>query len=186
MRRGRHIWTDFDVAETPLSIAAVHWPSRIVPTGYNGRIEYARALQRRFRRALEIDKAAPVVVMGDFNDEPFDDSLTNHLQGTRDRTAVKRNNDLLYNPFWRLLGENLAFEDDGAACAGSHFWECHAANDWYTFDQALVSSGLLQGVGWTLIESATSILPLEQLRTPARKFRLKFDHLPIAMQLEHR
>ncbi len=178
------LWLETKIDDALLALAAVHWPSRVVPQGANARMACGRVLQDRYQQSRTDDKHLPVLIIGDFNDEPFNDSLTMHLQGTRDRTAALRNDTLLYNPFWRLLGQNRASgPDDLTSCAGSHFWKAHPSTDWYTVDQALVSSSLLRGTGWTLLESETSIVAIERLRTPSRNFRLGFDHLPIAMKL---
>jgi len=49
-----------------------------------------------------------VIVIGDFNDEPFSDAMQSQLRGVRERRLVHGDPDreLLYNPFWRKLGEH--------------------------------------------------------------------------------
>jgi hypothetical protein len=44
-----------------------------------------------------------VIILGDFNDEPFDAPLSNHLMATRDR-ALAGKSHLLYNPLLAIVG----------------------------------------------------------------------------------
>jgi hypothetical protein len=49
---------------------------------------------------------APVLAMGDFNDEPFDPSLVRHALSTRQPAKVTsaRENPLLWNLMWPIVG----------------------------------------------------------------------------------
>jgi hypothetical protein len=178
-------YAELEIDGAALHLIASHWPSRIVPQE-GPRAACGAAVQSRLRE-LSTAGAAPLVVVGDFNDEPFDHSLTRSLQGTRDRHAVRNNSDLLYNPFWRALGERYPMEAEPPLLgAGTHYSTITPSSGWYTFDQALVSSALLQGSGWTLVEPRTTVLPLDQLRTKLGRPRLEFDHFPIVVTLEWR
>lgn len=180
------LWVDVEIDGLPLALVASHWPSRRWNPAKEFRTACGGALQSQFRRAREADENAPVLIVGDFNDEPFDDSLTSNLYGTRDRSKARGNADLFYNPFWRMLGESHPLGIESAATfAGSHFAAIHPGTDWHTFDQALVSSSLLRGQGWTLVEDSTAILGVERLRTKSRGFTRKFDHLPIVVMLDY-
>lgn len=180
------IIVDFVIAGRPLLIVVAHWPSRVVGHHEGSRMACGTTLQGYFRKVREEDRHAPLVIIGDFNDEPFDYSLTTGLHGTRDRASARANEDLLYNPFWRLLGENQAGEPSGLArFAGSYYSTIDRSTCWYTFDQALVSSSLLQGNGWTLNERETTILSTDLLRTERGGFRYGFDHLPIVVRLDY-
>lgn len=181
------LWIDFEISSKQLTVAAIHWPSRKRKDNEGTRLRCAAAVRARFDQARASNINAPVMMIGDFNDEPFDVSLVTHLLGTRDRNAVRKHDKYLYNPFWRLLGENRAVgADDAGSFAGSHFWEYERNTSWYTLDQALVSAALLRGTGWTLVEEETAIVAIHRLRTESLRFRNRFDHLPIALALEHR
>jgi hypothetical protein len=59
------------------------------------------------QRVLEVrGLRTPVLVMGDFNDEPFDTSLVRHALSTRQRAKVTsaRENPLLWNLMWPIAG----------------------------------------------------------------------------------
>ncbi len=127
------------------------------------------------------------MVLGDFNDEPFNESMSTALLGSRDRNLVRKVPQLLYNPFWRLMGERQVLEEekDGRLGAGTHYFEGTVATHWHTYDQFLVSASLLSGPGWVLKEGGTRIWqkpPL--LRSPGR-FASSFDHFPILGVLTH-
>lgn len=153
----------------PLSVLVNHWPSRLSSDGLAGReaaAHYAAGLvdeKVRFtlremwdkdRAQLDIptqDEAlararAPVLVMGDFNDEVFDSSLAIldstpdpgpvvddlSLRGRSDRdrfVSYRGSTPRLLNPFWRY-----------AAGGGSYY----RSPRWRTYDQILLSRGLLE------------------------------------------
>ena len=86
-----------------------HWPSRSggqhESAGY--RAIAGETLGYFHERALEVHgSATPVLAMGDFNDEPFDDSLVRHALSTRQRAKVMsaRENPLLWNLMWPVAG----------------------------------------------------------------------------------
>lgn len=89
-----------------------HWPSRS-----GGRYESAgyraiagETLSYFHRRAREVHgDHTPVLVMGDFNDEPFDDSLTRHALSTSQRAKVVNATTAprLWNLMWPIAGQAL-------------------------------------------------------------------------------
>jgi hypothetical protein len=173
---------DLVETETRAYLFFVHWPSRMVPTHELVRGKLGEELCRTVRDARG-DNSFPVVVLGDFNDEPFDQSLA-FLQCSRDRSLVRRKPDLLYNPFWRWLGEQQPLAEEGATrrCAGTHHWKSGLLTHWFTFDQALVSASLLGGGPWTLCEERTGVLQWPPLLAKGR-ICSGFDHFPIVVTL---
>lgn len=86
-----------------------HWPSRsggqYESAGY--RDIAGETLSFYHQRALEVHGAeTPALVMGDFNDEPFDASLVIHALSTRQRQrVVDADNPLLWNLSWSVIGD---------------------------------------------------------------------------------
>lgn len=75
----------------------------------------------------------PVILMGDFNDEPFNRSMREYLLGTRDDGLVRRSRSAprVFNLMWPLMdARNL-----GTYRYGS---------EWNMLDQFLVSKGMLR------------------------------------------
>jgi endonuclease/exonuclease/phosphatase family metal-dependent hydrolase len=89
--------------------------------------------------SLTLDKN--VVVMGDFNDEPFSPSLMEYLVASYDWSRVLRQRDLervaLYNCSWEWLM---------TAKPGSYFHERPFGSPWSMLDQMVVSPALLSGL----------------------------------------
>ncbi|GAA3525209.1 endonuclease [Aeromicrobium flavum] len=85
-----------------------HWPSRsggqFESAGY--RHIAGETLAYFHERVLEVHgPETPVLVMGDFNDEPFDVSLVTHALSTRQRNRVLNAEiPLLWNLSWPLIG----------------------------------------------------------------------------------
>jgi len=112
-----------------------HWPSR-----RGGELESAayramagETLAYFHDRIREIHgKDAAIIAMGDFNDEPFDRSLTDYALSERQAQKVlNANTPRLLNLMWPLLG----------AAIGTHYFDNYAN----VLDQFLISKGLLTG-----------------------------------------
>ncbi|MEB3195467.1 MAG: endonuclease/exonuclease/phosphatase family protein [Cyanobacteriota bacterium] len=122
-----------------------HWPSRsggnYESRGYRFTAGESLAyFHQRIREVVGVD--TPILAMGDFNDEPFDESLQKYAEATRERGDVERSRTAprFYNLSWwfrpietkdckgkkRLIYGTIYFEGNGAI-----------------FDQLLVSQGLL-------------------------------------------
>ncbi|MFI6013302.1 endonuclease/exonuclease/phosphatase family protein [Streptomyces sp. NPDC051243] len=125
-----------------------HWPSR-----RGGELESAayratagETLAYFHERALEVHGAhTPVLVMGDFNDEPFNVSLTQHALSTRQRTKVLNATTAprLWNLMWPIVGNDDRTESAGSEQtvrpAGTFYFE-NTAN---VLDQFLVNKNML-------------------------------------------
>jgi endonuclease/exonuclease/phosphatase family metal-dependent hydrolase len=120
-----------------LTIFATHWTSRVNAGTESGRDKYADTIYKAFAEMYHNNPSIDVLVSGDFNDTPHDESVVKHLHSTADVSAVRssRSEPLLYN---------LLASKDSAKGFGTHFYNGH----WYTFDQILVSPAMLQGNGW--------------------------------------
>lgn len=90
------------------SVFLNHWPSRsggaLESAGY--RAIAGETLSYFHQRAVEVHgDDTPVLVMGDFNDEPFDDSLVRHALSTRQRAKVLNGTSpRLWNLMWDSTG----------------------------------------------------------------------------------
>lgn len=116
-----------------LVVIGNHWPSRL---GGQYESEPYRMMagetlsyfHERIRQVYGKDVA--ILAMGDFNDEPFNRSLTEYARAEQTRTKVTRARSAKFlNLMWPLMGEGF----------GSYYGE----NDPKMLDQFLVSKGLL-------------------------------------------
>lgn len=178
-------------------LAAAHWRSDA------GNNEDADARRSRAAQALngaisESVKAlgqpdVPILVLGDFNAEPFAKQFGSDLPAARSRDVVQRHrprspSDLLfYNAAWRWLGEREAWdgEQKPPTIAGSYrLTDSKVPTAWRTFDQVLVSPSLLRDSGWCLDEKSLGIHVHEEVFDQVGScLRAPFDHLPIVGQL---
>lgn len=126
-----------------LHIIVNHWTSRF--GGYAATIPkrnyYADVARHLVDSILALNPAANVLLMGDFNDYPTDESMERHLRARRfastKATAQDANtihDDTLFNLMYHFVAQNNV---------GSHkhedFWGC--------LDQIVVTRGMLDGSG---------------------------------------
>ncbi|MGH9118783.1 MAG: endonuclease/exonuclease/phosphatase family protein [Acidimicrobiales bacterium] len=204
-----------------LVVIASHWPSRRLgqlesqPTRITVAENIAFLVRDHVRfsstdyleRRAQGDLAAvrerfdtPVLIMGDFNDEPSDRSVVHHLQASSeldrvvgptndidrfvDEVADYRNGDnWLYNPMWKFLPqENTGTFFLASTSSGERF-----ANRYQVLDQLVASRGLLIGDGPRLDVDSVAIHRTPSVATPSfrpRPFNRSTgkgtsDHLPL-------
>ncbi|MFN0057687.1 MAG: endonuclease/exonuclease/phosphatase family protein [Planctomycetota bacterium] len=184
------------VADTRLTILVNHWPSRTSGTQESAplRAAAARACRAAVERivareaGLTPGRDADVIVMGDFNDDPFDASVLEVLgaEFSRNKTLNYRDKMVLYNPSWSLC----ATPDQGTLYYNKD-WR------WNVFDQAILTKGLLDDVGFRFVEGSLAIHATDKMRDKYRR-PLRFkkqgkagewiegysDHFPIYGKLE--
>ncbi|MDO9153927.1 MAG: endonuclease/exonuclease/phosphatase family protein [Paludibacter sp.] len=108
-----------------------HWPSRIGgEDASRPRRNAAAALTRSIADSLfNVDPKAKIIIMGDLNDDPFNESCSVVLAAKKNLQDVKEGE--LYNPFWKMHEKgigSLAYNDQ-----------------WNLFDQIIISSQLARG-----------------------------------------
>jgi len=186
---GMHLLFVISPFPAPLHVFIVHWPSRrTVEANSPQRMLFGRNLQAHIDELSREGVRPPhVVILGDFNDEPFNDSLSAGLLGSRDRNLVRQRPRHLYNPFWRLLGERQVLEEEAGRRlgAGTHYYKGTMATHWHSYDQFLVSASLLSGPGWVLREGGTRIWQGPPLLKPRGGLAPRFDHFPIVGMLSY-
>jgi endonuclease/exonuclease/phosphatase family metal-dependent hydrolase len=169
-----------------LVVIGNHWPSRLggglESEAY--RIIAGETLAYFTSRIEEVQgDDTPILVMGDFNDEPGNRSLMDHAMSSRNRTQVLyASTPRLLNLMWPLLGRGL----------GSHFY----GGEINMLDQFLVSGGMLKSKSTfkTVDDSATVVQLPEMTSTGRYPAPIRFgrpssglnqngfsDHFPITM-----
>ena len=164
------------LVDTLVVIFAVHSHSRIGDARGIRRREVATIL----RAAIDISRndTDHVLVLGDFNDEPFDQSVSEMLRTSRDAALVLQRRNLLYNPSWRFMHDSRADENLRSFVGTAHKRELDT--HWRAFDQVLMSGGWLQPTSALQFAGLCEvILPAALLGEDQRTLR-GFDHLPIA------
>jgi endonuclease/exonuclease/phosphatase family metal-dependent hydrolase len=172
-----------------LIVVASHWKSRLPekgdPTGEAGREKYGDTIYNDFLATYKRDPKVAYLVCGDFNDDPTDASVTDHLYAIGDRDKVLAGDDgpWLFNPF-------VAVHAKGG---GSHFYK-----RFYQFDQICLSPALLDGSRWQYVpESAATVARIADSRGRPNRFgnpsdkrpysaRGASDHFPVTVRLKVR
>jgi hypothetical protein len=174
-------------ATQPLHLFISHWPSHLQPDSEELRITLAGRLRQKVDELMPPDKdPARVIIMGDFNEEPFHSCMEEQLLATRDRSLVQRYPAYLYNPFWRHLGESEPYTctNRDPSFAGTCFVKNGHTTKWKTVDQIIVSSAFLGGSDWHLNENLTMFLPLTPKAELGTTHAGIFDHFPVIAVLE--
>ena len=157
-----------------INVVVSHWPSKLQSENDRVRNYLASTLRNKIHNLSE----ANVVLMGDFNAEPFEESMSEHLLASRDKLIVRKKKELFYNPFWSKLGMS-----ECQGYCGSYFFKSGMSSNWLLFDQIIVSSNFLNDKGWSLINEK-SLIGTEDILKLVKNTKLHFDHLPVFTQLE--
>lgn len=117
----------------PFYFMVAHWPSRLGGKEASApkRERAAEIMRRAADSVLQLDPATKVVMMGDFNDDATDDSITEVLGAKGDIRKLEPGD--YYNPFINVLKAGygtLAYQDA-----------------WNLFDNIVVSENLVAGDG---------------------------------------
>src|SRR5262245_34778556 len=134
-KTSRIVVAHLKVNESELVVIASHWTSRLQESGKAGRAKYADRIYGAANAMFKSNPNADFLISGDFNDDPDDDAVVNHLNAVGDRNLVRAGEPLkLYNV--------LAGKD--AKEHGTHYYK-----QWHIFDQVVLSPGMLDDKGWT-------------------------------------
>jgi predicted extracellular nuclease len=112
-----------------LHVFVNHWPSRREGSEQSApkRMAAANVLRAKVDEIQKLEKSPNILILGDFNDEPSDNSITNGLKALNPDVEINAKNlySLLYPEYAK--GE------------GSLYYK-----DWDLFDQVIVSGNLLE------------------------------------------
>lgn len=122
------------IADEDFAIYVAHLPSRSGGKGGDLRSLGGEIIRKHADRMMEKYPGIKIVIMGDMNDNPFDDSMAKYLG------AVKNIGDVpaegFFNPFWKMLDEgygSIAYRDV-----------------WSIYDQVIVNGALVRAESGSL------------------------------------
>ena len=120
----------------PIVLIANHWPSRLGGGKFSSepyRIVAAETLSYWLSKIPEkFDSEPAIMVMGDFNDEPYDRAITDYALAIREKRRVassRSQKPYLYNLSWSIYG----------AGSGTYYY-----GKWDILDQMMVNRPLVQ------------------------------------------
>jgi endonuclease/exonuclease/phosphatase family metal-dependent hydrolase len=180
-----------------LVVVASHWTSRVSDTEGEGRDKYGNEIYGRFRAMHKTNPNVSFLACGDFNDNPDQESVTDHLHAIGDLNKVKASTDppLLFDVFANLWAKS---KDEGKI--GTHFYKGKA----YIFDHIVVSPGMVNGKGDWQCDVESAEIVTHRFQVPRGKNKghpLAFgtehekvplsergvsDHLPVTVRLKLR
>jgi hypothetical protein len=171
-----------------LHLLVNHWPSRAGGTGESRkkRTHVAAVVRSLLDTLVASNPAARIILMGDFNEEPFGDILTCVLKAKTDTLGLRYND--LYNTMARLK-------------KGGRLGTCKYRGKWSVFDQFIVSASLLNSrEGWHVVQAEGFVFAPDYLleedsknfgKKPFRTYQGPLylggfsDHLPVFLDLIH-
>ncbi len=132
-------------SDVELVAFANHWPSRSgdnrgSSSGY--RAVAGETLSYWHERVREIKgEDAAIIAFGDFNDDPFDRSITEHARATRELRDVQRARSArLYNASWQFLEQSAVDRKGKSRMLNGTLYH---RGDGHVFDQIMVSKGMV-------------------------------------------
>lgn len=182
------IRVDVTVGNEKLFLFLAHWQSQQSMKSKH-RSKLGSLLRNSINTIFESNENPLIIVMGDFNDEPFNLSVSAGLVSSRDKNLVKDHPKVLYNPFWRILGAHLphnhedadTWRHSGGTCL---YKDKKEMTYWKTFDQILFSSSFIDSKSWHLIESRTKICSELSLQPAYENWKKTVsDHFPVLSQI---
>lgn len=168
-----------------------HWPSKLGGDLESEpyRIIAAETLSYWLERIqAKLGKETSIIVMGDFNDEPFNRSIAHYALGLKDSRKVKSKRSrkpYLYNLMWALQNDS----------SGSYYY-----NTWSSIDQILVNRPLLRKESpLQLVHNSCQIIKTKEMLKSNKPRRFSrpsagksfdpegySDHLPVTMRLKEK
>ena len=148
-----------------------HWQSRgTYSYGSTERLRLGDALRTKAMAILDVHPSSPIVLLGDYNDEPFDISIVRGIGASRDINYVKKSSKYFYNPFW----SHLSPHPEGPA--GTFIHPKCIGSDGAVFDQILFSSHFVRE--WEFKEHAAIISDINFVESNTQWKDIS-DHYPI-------
>ncbi|TVQ77729.1 MAG: hypothetical protein EA369_08620 [Bradymonadales bacterium] len=201
-----------EVQGQPLIVIKSHWRSRI-NGGEERRAQYAQMIANRLQEIHLANPFMDVVVMGDFNDEPEDDSLLKHLQVQLDFDGRFRDSrkfflwnssyDLFHLPSVLERAKREGYDVDeiervARRIRGTFYFERDKI--WNQIDHILLSRSLFEPFGFRYIPESFRVYrhpkfvnedgsPKSFVQWNSRQQRPEYlggasDHFPVMLRLE--
>lgn len=164
-------------SESVFNVFCSHWPSRLWCEEHHADRHLLGVRLRDEVDQIISDSPSPpyIILLGDYNDEPFSASLSDQLMATRDIELVRQREHLLYNPFWGKLGQG----GNGKIGGGSYFHKGGRTTRWLTFDQIIYSHAFIGQGSWRLSDEGGHICDVPGMLDLVCDKKSKFDHIPV-------
>jgi endonuclease/exonuclease/phosphatase family metal-dependent hydrolase len=168
-----------------IQIFLCHWPSRIMGDSEKKRLLAADIV---YSYALELmEENSDVMIMGDFNDNPYDESILKNLNSTRCHDSVRKHpKEYFYNPFWRSVISEDKYNHlvtDESFRTGTFKFKQMLGTMWHSYDQIMFSGSFLGKGTWHLNEQRTKVIEDIAFIKDFDNNKNLIDHLPIVCEI---
>lgn len=155
-----------------------HWPSNI------RNVEEKRddiAIRLRINIEEGLKETNKILVIGDFNVEPYHSAITNKIQSSRSKSVVLKNKMTFYNPCWKFMC--LDQMDVTSLPQGTHFYkQADLFHEWHVLDQVFVSKEFLIDP-WNFKDENVTILEQKKMIDGIGFSYNESDHHPISVTI---
>ncbi|WP_139831489.1 MULTISPECIES: endonuclease/exonuclease/phosphatase family protein [unclassified Pseudomonas] len=164
-------------SESLFYIFVSHWPSRLwcAQNDADRHVFGIRLRDSIDQVSSETDRNQFIVLLGDYNDDPFDASLSQQVMASRDIDLVERRPHLFYNPFWKYLSK----QSSDHKVSGSYFYKSGKITRWHTFDQIIFSHAFVSSNEWALSKKCDHVVEVPGFTDLVKSKDSQFDHLPV-------
>ncbi len=164
-------------SESPFYIFVSHWPSRLwcAQNDADRHVFGIRLRDSIDQVSADTDTNPFIILLGDYNDDPFDSSLSQQVMASRDIDLVARRSHLFYNPFWKYLSKQTSEHQ----VSGSYFYKSGKITRWHTFDQIIFSHAFVRSDEWGLSKDCDHVVEIPGFTNLVKSADSKFDHLPV-------
>jgi hypothetical protein len=166
------IINDFD---EPFHLLVSHWSSRLwCHENSPARDLLGVRLRDKIDEIISEYETPPfIILLGDYNDDPFADSLNHQVMATRDIELVSKKTHLLYNPFWKCFSSN------DSSPGGSYYYKTGDLTKWHTFDQIIFSHAFISAKKWKYSNCFEHIVNIPGYIEKIKDRDSIFDHFPV-------
>ncbi|MDD2051083.1 hypothetical protein NPS46_00775 [Pseudomonas putida] len=164
-------------SESLFYIFVSHWPSRLwcAQNDADRHVFGIRLRDSIDQIAADTGSSQFIVLLGDYNDDPFDSSLSQQVMASRDIDLVERRPHLFYNPFWKYLSKQTSEHQ----VSGSYYYKSGKITRWHTFDQIIFSHAFVSSNEWSLSKNCDHVVEIPEFTNLVKSAHSKFDHLPV-------
>ena len=149
-----------------------HWPSRLNDVSVK-----VVSIAERLRVNIEdeLKETKNIILVGDYNVEPYDPAVVHQLQSSRERAIVSKKPNVFYNPCWKFLVPSHELKPLNTH--GTYYYAHGHFHNWHVIDQIMFSSNFLSDQ-WDLQDKYINIVNLANLDDT--KKHLLSDHHPLS------
>lgn len=162
-----------------------HWSSRLNGDGDSRRKSAASMVYASAQELMS--NGNDVIVMGDFNDNPYDESILANLHASRCHDAVRKHpKEFFYNPFWRSVVSDKKYNHlwrDESFRSGTLKYKQFLGTVWHSYDQIMFSGSFLGTGVWHLNEENTKVVDKVDLTNDFENKENLVNHLPVICEI---